>query len=66
MLHPVHKTPVIHVLVGPDEDAVGVLGLVVHKATDVDVAVDVLETVAVLAVVLEGALVEAGGRVAVD
>ena len=58
MLHPIDKGSVVDVSVVPDKDAIEVFGFVVEELADVDVSIDVLQSIAVLAVVLEVSFVE--------
>ncbi len=59
VLHAVHEHAVIDITVGPKVKSVLILGLIVDKPTHVDISCRVLQAVAVLAVVLEVALVKA-------
>ena len=59
MLHSIHKTAMIDILVAPNKDAILVFRLIVDKFPDEDIAIDVFQPISVLAVVLEVSLVEA-------
>lgn len=56
----------VDIPVGPDKDAVLVFGFIIDEPADVEVAVDKLHAIAVLAVVLEVTFVEPEGVGFVD
>lgn len=62
MLHPTQKLTLVYLIVIPVE-APAALRLVIREMTVVEAVGEVLQSVAVLEVVLEGALVETGGAV---
>lgn len=59
MLHAINKTAMIDILISPNKDAILIFRLIVNKLADKDIAIDVLQPISVLAVVLEVSFVEA-------
>lgn len=59
MLHTINKTAMIDILISPNKDAILIFRLIVNKLADKDIAIDVLQPISVLAVVLEVSFVEA-------
>lgn len=59
MLHAINKTAMIDILICPNKDAILIFRLIVNKLADKDIAIDVLQPISVLAVVLEVSFVEA-------
>jgi len=66
MFHTIDEAAMVDIAIAPDEYPILVFRLVVQKLADVDVSIDVLQTIAVLAVILEMALIESQSCCFVD